>query len=246
MVHKKINHSVPKPAYVSFRTFSNFLRRFKATDTGLPAQIDRSVLGGMSGSNQSALLGALEFLRLTDANGHVTGWLKDLVEAVDDENEWRKCLARVFNEAYSPILGSVDLGSATGNMVRAAFKENGGVDGHTATKAIGFCLKLAKESAITVSPHIKVSLPGQPKVTRKKSKKTSRKPPSNSDEGKGASDSKKLVPPTPEGLTSIVVAYPGIGEGIVQLPADFTEAHVDYVSAVLKGYVTLRDGGDGN
>ena len=52
----------PIPPYVAYRTFRNFLVQLEKQ--GLPGRIDRSVLSHKSGTVQSQLLLALEFLGL--------------------------------------------------------------------------------------------------------------------------------------------------------------------------------------
>lgn len=147
--------------YVSAKTFGRFIQRFVDAGGKLPVRIDRSVLGGLSGSNQSAVLGALEFLGLIQPDGSVTESFRELLTdaSADGEGIRSDYLSDIVATAYEPVVGELELSTATGKMLEERFRENGGVDGHTLIKAIRFYLKLAKDAGLTVSPHIKLRTP---------------------------------------------------------------------------------------
>ena len=52
------------PPYVAFKTFKSFIKMLSAN--GVPSEIDKSMMDGMSGSTQSQLSATLRFLGLVD------------------------------------------------------------------------------------------------------------------------------------------------------------------------------------
>ena len=80
-----MNDKDPKaktPPYVPYKTFYNFINGLH--ENGIPSQIDRSIMGGMSGSAQSAIIGTLEFLRLVTETGEPTKELTQIIEYKED------------------------------------------------------------------------------------------------------------------------------------------------------------------
>ena len=87
------------PPYVSFQSVKTALAQFKEHAT--PDRIDRSVLTKFSGAIGGQILTAFRFLGLTDANGHSTDALRDLVKAFGTD-AWPEALAQVLKKAYAP------------------------------------------------------------------------------------------------------------------------------------------------
>jgi hypothetical protein len=139
------------PAYVSYKTFYNFLNGLR--ESGVPAQIDKSMMTAMSGSGQSAMIGSLEFLKLIDSNGQPAPELQQLV---DSEENNRGAILRSVLEGSYPFLfgGTIDLKRATTKQVEEAFRSQG-ISGSTVVKCIAFFLAAAKTAGIQVSPHVK-------------------------------------------------------------------------------------------
>jgi len=159
------------PPYISFVTFNNLISALR--ETGVPHQIDKSVLRTMSGAVQSATIASLKFLGLIDTNSIPTKNLKQLVET-DGEN-YTLALKNVLEESYAFLLkNGVNIENATGTQVENKFKEQG-VTGSTITKCISFFLSMAKEAGIKVSSHVR------PPVTKRTPK------------GEGASTAKKVL-----------------------------------------------------
>jgi hypothetical protein len=139
------------PPYIPYKTFNNFINGLR--ETGIPQQIDKSVLRSMSGAMQSATIAALKFLNLIDGNAKPTQKMTQLVDA--SAENYSLTLKNVLAEAYD-FLFEVDfnLEQATGTQVENKFK-NRGVSGSTVTKCIAFFLTAAKEAKIKVSGHVR-------------------------------------------------------------------------------------------
>jgi hypothetical protein len=144
------NLKVATPAYVSYKSFVRFINGLR---DHLPSRIDRSILAGMSGSGQSALIGSLEFLGLIDQGGKPQPALEDLIAL--SGAQYNAKLKELLTASYGFLFeGGIDLKRATGSQVHEAFRKKN-VQGSTAIKAIAFFLAAAKDAAIEVSKHVK-------------------------------------------------------------------------------------------
>ena len=145
------NAKTPIPTYVPYKSFTRFINGLR--EGHLPSRIDRSILGGMSGSGQSALIGALEFLKLIDAGGKPEPILEELVTL--EGAEYSAKLKQLLLASYGFLFTDMDLAKrATGSQVHEAFRKQN-VQGSTAQKAIAFFLAAAKDAGIEVSRHVK-------------------------------------------------------------------------------------------
>lgn len=140
----------PAPVYVSYKAFIRFINGLR--DGNLPSRIDRSILGGMSGSGQSSLLGGLEFLGLIDAGGKPLPALEELVTL--SGTHYNAKLKELLTTSYGFLFDGIDLKRATGSQVHEAFRKQN-VQGSTAIKAIAFFLAAAKDAGIEISKHVK-------------------------------------------------------------------------------------------
>jgi hypothetical protein len=119
----------------------------------------------MSGSGQSALIGALEFLKLIDAGGKPEPVLEELVKL--EGAQYSAKLKELLLTSYGFLFTDMDLKRATGSQVHEAFRKQN-VQGSTAQKAIAFFLAAAKDAGIEVSRHVK-----PPSVVRSTTQKRS-------------------------------------------------------------------------
>lgn len=142
--------NTPTPAYVSYKAFSRFINGLR--DGHLPSRIDRSILGAMSGSGQSALLGTLEYLNLIDAQGKPQPGLEQLVTL--SGAQYNAKLKELLVGSYGFLLQGIDLKRATGAQVHEAFRKQN-LQGSTAVKAIAFFLAAAKDAGIEISKHVR-------------------------------------------------------------------------------------------
>lgn len=140
----------PAPPYIPYRTFRNWLDGLKA---GIPARIDRSVLGNMAGIVQSQLLATLRYLNLINQEGAPTDLLEKLSKADGPD---RQKLERDLLKAAYPFMFATgfNLQAATPRLVEEQF-EKAGVSGDTVRKCVAFFLLAAKDAGLPISPHLK-------------------------------------------------------------------------------------------
>lgn len=138
------------PPYLSHKTFSNFIQSLK---TGVPARIDRSVMGSLSGTAQAHLLHALRYLNLIDAEATPTERLHQLATAQDAEKP--KILREILTSSYK-FIGecNLDLGKCTSKQLEEAFAKTG-ASSETLRKTLSFYLGVAKEAGMQLSPYLK-------------------------------------------------------------------------------------------
>ena len=138
------------PAYVPYKTFSNFV---EGLSQGIPSHIDRSVMPSLSGSAQAQLLSALKSLKLIEDDGNVTERLRVLVCA-DSENK-RSALREMLQASYPYLFEDFDLSTAPPSQLDSRFKEYGGVSGSTVRRCELFFISAANEAGIQLSNFIK-------------------------------------------------------------------------------------------
>ncbi len=148
MNESKRSHT--SPPYIPYRTFRNWLDGLKA---GVPARIDRSVLGNMAGVVQSQLLATLRFLNLIDQDGIPEELLARLSKA--DGQDRQKLQADALKAAYPFMFAhGFNLQTATPKLIEEQFQK-AGVSGDTVRKCVAFFLLAAKDAGLPISPHIK-------------------------------------------------------------------------------------------
>jgi hypothetical protein len=149
------------PVYIPYGFFTKFINGLR--ESGLPYQIDRSVMPKASGSAVSGMIGALRFLHLIDGANKPTPLMKELVEAEDKDRP--PILKQMLKDSYRFIFDAdTDLQRATGQQVADLFRSQD-ISGSTVSKSIGFFLGAAKEAGIPVSAHVKP--PPAPKASIK-------------------------------------------------------------------------------
>ncbi len=201
----------PTPPYVPYTTFTSFLNSLKKT--GIPSHIDRSVMGTMSGSGQSAMIATLKSLRLINLELEPTPELSSLVNG--SESDFSTTLNKLVKSTYSFLFdGSIQIENTTSKKVEEKFR-NIGASGSTLTKCISFFLAAAKAAGIPVSTHVKA-----PKIQRKasaKSKDSSKPATSNLDQGQDNSI------PSHEDMEKLTVSLPGMDDGYIYFPSGMTD-----------------------
>jgi hypothetical protein len=221
----------PSPAYLSSKTFSNFINGLR--ENGIPSRIDRSAMPGMSGGGQSALKAAFEFLGLITAEEEPTAKLHQLVES--NEKDRSAVLAKILREAY-PFLfsGSIDLKRATTKQVEEAFRAQN-ISGSTVVKSMAFFLACAKEAGIEVSPYIKTpSLPPRPPSQKRQSSGGASQ---RNDEDEDNDGGEPRGTGIPEGMQQIHLPLINKGNVIIALPPDFTAADWKFLQPILEAYI---------
>ncbi len=144
------------PPYLPYKTFTNFIERLKV---GVPARIDRSVMGTFSGAAQAALFSALRFFSLISKEHLPTEALTKLVNSTGDE---RKTFLKVLMAERYPFLfkAGIDFQRMTAHQLQETF-ENSGASGGTIQKSIAFFMAMAKDAGIELSPHLKIKGTGR-------------------------------------------------------------------------------------
>ena len=143
------------PPYVPYRTFTNFLDKFKQ---GVPGRIDRQFMAGMSGGAQSQVTAALRYLGFISANNLPLDSMKTFVAAEGDER--KKLLKGIIEKSYPFLFDAhFDLSSATASQLREAIEENTSATGATVNRCIAFFKDAASDAGFSVSPYIKQKKP---------------------------------------------------------------------------------------
>jgi hypothetical protein len=141
------------PTYMSWATFQNIMDGFKGT--GIPEQIDRSVLSSRSGGDQAQFLRTAKSFGLIDEDGVPTDRMKTYVLHEDRRPE---LLRTMLKENYADVIA---LGtSATPQMLTDEFRKMGMDGADTIRKAIAFYINAAKLAEIPLSPHFQTTRPG--------------------------------------------------------------------------------------
>lgn len=154
------------PPYVPYKTFKNFLEGVRVA---MPARIDRSIMGSLSGAIQSQLISALKYLKLIGPTDAPTDKLARLVNSEGAEHQ--KVLRDIVHTGYSFIFhDGFELARATPRQIEEQFG-NVGATGDTVRKCIAFFIAISKEAGIPLSPHIKSRQRG-PRQSSQRSRKS--------------------------------------------------------------------------
>jgi hypothetical protein len=138
------------PPYVPYKTFKNFLERFKQ---GTPSRIDRDLMGTMSGALQSQLTTALRYLGFTSENNLPLEPMKAFVVAEGDQR--KSLLKAALLKSYPYLFGdNFDISSATASHLREAIEANTSASGETVDRCIAFLKDAAQDAGIVVSKYI--------------------------------------------------------------------------------------------
>jgi hypothetical protein len=145
-----------KPPYLAFQTFWNFLASL--SEHPLPPQIDRSLMGSKSGTDQANLVNALKAFRLVDDDQRVLPALIELTES--DADARSALLGRIVRRDYAAAVAVSD-SNGTAGQLEQCFRESYGVTGaDTLRKSITFFLHAARTAGVPLSPHFKQTRPG--------------------------------------------------------------------------------------
>jgi hypothetical protein len=212
------NPKVATPAYVSYKSFVRFINGLR---DHLPSRIDRSILGGMSGSGQSALLGSLEYLGLIDQGGKPLPALDELITL--NGPQYSAKLKQLLTASYEFLFDGIDLKRATGSQVHEAFRKKN-VQGSTLIKAIAFFLAAAKDAGIEVSKHVKppgaVKSPAQRRTGQRGTPRPNEEDGEDDDEDEGHSVGQSFAPDVHPALAGILMQLPPSGETLSKRDRD--------------------------
>lgn len=230
------------PPYVGWGVFKNTIDTL-AQSVVPTGPLDRRVLHFMSGADHGALISALRFLGLADANKVATQEYRDLVKVSANEAKFKEEMRRLLEERYSPIIGKLNLQHGTISEMERAFKDYGVAQGQMLTKTIRFLVKALQESGVEVSPHITKPSPkarstsNRPAAEKKAKAGRQADKPGNHDRG-GEGGTGDVAP---EGFERMPI--PGIPNAFIQYPSGLTEEQCTLFGAAitfLKVYVTAK------
>lgn len=144
------------PPYVPYKTFKNFTEGLRVA---MPARIDRSIMGSLSGAIQSQLMNALKYLKLIGPTDTPTDRLTLLVNSEGAEQQ--KVFRDILHVGYPFIFhDGFELARATPRLLDEQF-DKVGATGDTVRKCIAFFIAASKDAGISLSPHIKSKRPRQ-------------------------------------------------------------------------------------
>jgi len=138
-----------KPAYVSFRTFLNFLEWLE--EAGVPSRLDRTFWGErLSGATGIQLMGALRFLGLIDGSNRPQQKLQDMARNPDKR---RAILREHLLRCYARAVQNLDLERASLGELQEQFRIYS-IEGETLRKALAFFIHAAEYSGMQLSSYI--------------------------------------------------------------------------------------------
>lgn len=150
------------PPYLPYKTFKNFLDGLKVA---MPARIDRSIMGSMSGGAQKLLIAALKYLALTTTHDAPTEKLTRLVNS--EGHEHQKVFRDIITTGYGFLFkDGFELLRSTPRQLDEQFEKTG-VSGDTVRKCVAFFIAAAKDADIPLSPHITKAKRGPRPVNNK-------------------------------------------------------------------------------
>lgn len=219
---------VETPPYPSYSTFLNFIKGLR--ETGVPSRIDKSIMGKMSGSGQSALMATLKWLKLIDAAGFPQPSLDTLVHA--DDAQYSAALKVVLEASYGFLTdGSITLTKATTAQVEQKFREYG-ITGSTVIKCMAFFLMAIKDAGIAVGPHVKTPKVVPTNGAKRRPKKGPAAPATEGDDGDD--DEGDGIPDEMSGFVKIPIPLHGMDDGAVFLPDNMTKSQWAYALKITK------------
>ena len=133
--------------YISYATFSNALESI--VESGLPPQIDRSVLTQFSGVNQNLVLNTFRYLGLTDDKDQPTPKFHEYEKA--DPDKRKGILGLLIKDRY-PNQVKI-LANGTYQLLKEAF-DTPEVPTSVKAKALSFFIGVTRACSYTISPHI--------------------------------------------------------------------------------------------
>jgi len=155
------------PPYLSYVTFKNTIQSL-ALDGKLPRQIDRTILGTMSGAGQKQFIAALRFFDLIDEDGTPQKNLNGLAKAT--ESDWKDFMGVLLKEYYPREVEQLD--NASPKTLRESFVNSfDGIGPSLIEPGIRFLVSAAKECGLPVSGHIGKRNPRAANPPKRKPKK---------------------------------------------------------------------------
>jgi hypothetical protein len=247
---EKSEKKVLAPPYLSWKTFSGFIKSF---DQGLPPRIDRSAMSRLSGQNQNQMQNALVYLKLTKADGKPEPLLEKIADSSVPEKqaEYQEHLKTMLKGAY-PFLfdgtGDFVLDRSTSAQLDERFRAVG-VSGDTVMKCEAFFIAAAQEAGIKLSNLI---LEAKKKGRKTGSVISARRQPTNKRENNNDNEDENTPPPyippiqeLPAWYTTFKPAFDLLPKFSLSPKPKWTSAEkqvfLDLVSALTNAYTEIED-----
>lgn len=214
------------PAYIAWSFLLNLTNGLR--QSGMPLQIDRYVMPTASGSQVSAAVSSLKYLKWLDSNSKPTEEFKQFVKASDEE---RPALLRKTLEAAYPFLfedPDFHLERATGQMMAEKFRKFG-LQGATLSKAVGFFLAAAKPAGIAISQHIKPP----PMPVSKGAKRTLKKKGEEFEDDDALVEEDEVAPD----VQRFQIPIPGKPSAVFTIPTDLEDDDWEMLKTMLDAYI---------
>ena len=215
------------PPYLPFSAFKRFVQTLKVT--AVPSQIDRSVMPKMSGTMQSQMISALCFLGMIDQAGKTQPQLEEIVSAYGTE-KWKSSIEEYIVPKYSPIIGDLNIETATSSHLNGVFRENTNAEGETVKKSVRFYVKALNEAGIKYSPHFKIR---EVRGTRSTKKNNPKRANSEHNLQNQSSPDGKEQNSSPNGCIQFPLYLPGKQPGRIVVPEDLSESDCELIAATL-------------
>jgi hypothetical protein len=155
------NNASQKPPIGSFQTFWAFTEDLLTKP--LPPQIDRSLLGSKSGTDQAFLFGALKFFGFISEQLGVQPLLEDWARW--DANGRKASLGKLI-ESHYPRQMAVSAEIGTAQQLLDSIEEAFGYTGDSRRKASAFFLHAARTAGLQLSPHFPTTRGGSGSATK--------------------------------------------------------------------------------
>jgi hypothetical protein len=229
------NQTKPPP-YLSYTTFKNFLASLK--NGVIPARIDKTLMVGQSGATQSYLMSSLRFFDLINANGAPQPELKSLVMSEGDERQkiWRP----IFEKGFKPIIGDLNLETATVGMLHEKFSDQG-LAGQTVKKCHSFFAAAAKEAGVPLAPQLEPNTRGSGGGGRRRKKTPPAKPSGGDPDEFATEDETNGGDKEPMQISSLLLDKSGKRSVKLKAPATVTKSELERIQKWLSFQLIVED-----
>src|ERR1051326_5692776 len=214
-----------KPPYLAYTTFKNFIASLNKNGI-IPSRIDKTLMPGQSGATQSYLMGALRFFGLIDMLGAPEADLQTLAKG--DENERKKVWKEIYERAYSPIIGDLDLARATLGMLNEKFAEQG-YQGDTLRKSLSFFAAAAEDAGVVLAPQLKPKSRGGSSGPRRPRKKGNGKSGERSEDEFAALDEQTGVEQGGSQVATLLLDADGTRAVRIKAPARISSTELERI-----------------
>ncbi len=235
MAEKAPESQKPLPPYLSFKTLQGFVQRLH--DTAVPERVDSSVLQNYAGSVARKLVAALRFLGLTEDGGRTTEKLDRLVKAYGTP-EWAVALSEVIAGAYRPVVGELNLQTATPALVNERFRA-WGAEGTALPACVAFYIAAVKSAGVPISPHIVARARARPERGRGRPRRAAA--PGGDVPGLSVSVGDTLAVTDAAGTVRFSFPIPGKAAVTLFLPSDLTDRDWEMVNTMVGAYIKRRE-----